>query len=338
MFQLWRTHVTLLRVAGIGLLIVYLILAGLSRGGVLGEGVATDFVSLHGFQTTPGKTYRSTNTATNFHEMAAKAALGSNRDYALFFDIAQAPLQATVLTIDFFAPGYDDPKQERSIVLRSPNARREVHLTINSGAAPASAFVRVFYTGNEGVELANIRLIALPRWLFPVQRATLLGGILLVLATLVFPVTMRYRLAPSGLGGLAARLYSVIPLFVIFLAGALIRFALYLLTPFWSGDEYRYKSIALGIWEFGKSGVLRPENVGLPVDLPALLYPYLVAPMFALDGDFYVGMRLLNSLLICATVFPVFYLARKFLSHRVALLVSSLRPFLFRSPISEHTQ
>lgn len=110
----------------------------------------------------------------------------------------------------------------------------------------------------------------------------------------------------------------------IYFFAVIVRYSLYLLMPYWSGDEYVYKSIALGIWHFGHAGILTNDSAAANLNLPNLLYPYLIAPAFRLGGDFYFGVRLINALVMNLAIFPCYLLAREFLEHRAALMVSVL--------------
>ncbi len=113
-------------------------------------------------------------------------------------------------------------------------------------------------------------------------------------------------------------------LFYIYILAVVFRFVIYIFTPYWSGDEYVYKSIASGIWHFGRHGILNESQISQAVDLPNLLYPYLISPAFALGENFYIGIRLINALVINAAIFPCFMIAHKYLSKNVALIVSVL--------------
>lgn len=124
---------------------------------------------------------------------------------------------------------------------------------------------------------------------------------------------------------------SVAAVSAIYAIAVVVRFALYMATPFWSGDEYLYKSIALEIFETGRHGTVEGGRVGVPLNLPNLLYPYVIAPTFLFGDAFYTGMRLVNSITMNLAAFPVYFLARRFVRPLAAVglaVAAMVTPFI----------
>jgi 4-amino-4-deoxy-L-arabinose transferase-like glycosyltransferase len=110
----------------------------------------------------------------------------------------------------------------------------------------------------------------------------------------------------------------------IYFFAVLIRYAIFIVTPYWSGDEFVYKTIASGIWQYGQHGVLTDTQISHSVDIPNLLYPYLISPAFILGENFYFGIRFINSIVINMAIFPCYLIARKFLTRNNAIVASTI--------------
>jgi 4-amino-4-deoxy-L-arabinose transferase-like glycosyltransferase len=89
----------------------------------------------------------------------------------------------------------------------------------------------------------------------------------------------------------------------------------------WGGDEYVYKSIASYIWRNG--GVLGIEDgvFSVPINLPNLIYPYLISPAFFFEQYFYFIIKLINSVVINLAIFPIYFLSRNLFDKKTSLLV-----------------
>jgi hypothetical protein len=101
------------------------------------------------------------------------------------------------------------------------------------------------------------------------------------------------------------------------------RFAISLATsnPLIPTDEVLYKNLAYSFFRTGD--FYHTANLGHSTYIPNILYPFLISPSFLLREQFYVGIKLINSLLINASLFPAYFLAREFISHRNALLTAT---------------
>ena len=152
---------------------------------------------------------------------------------------------------------------------------------------------RLFYSGTPGLEVANIKITQVATgwiWFKQLLFASTLGGFL-ILALFVIQKYRNYSSSPKSIENSKSRIVvaefpAVLSVYFCFV---LIRYMMYIVMPYWSGDEYAYKSIAAGIWQFGHHGVITETMIGHSVDLPNLLYPYLISPAFILEENFYFG-------------------------------------------------
>jgi len=88
-----------------------------------------------------------------------------------------------------------------------------------------------------------------------------------------------------------------------------------------NGDEYTYKGMALSFFKYGD---FYKMNYARKLILPNYLYPLLISPAFFFGEHFYIFMKLINSILINLSIFPVFLMAREFMNNRRAFLTSLL--------------
>lgn len=86
-------------------------------------------------------------------------------------------------------------------------------------------------------------------------------------------------------------------------------------------DELRYWQMALSFWEKGAF-----LFHGKPFDIPSILYPILLSPLFAIPDLTLVFdlARLVNGFLLSAVLFPTYALAREFTDSRMALFPAVL--------------
>ena len=87
-----------------------------------------------------------------------------------------------------------------------------------------------------------------------------------------------------------------------------------------NGDEYTYKGMALS---FFKTGDFYKLNYARKLILPNYLYPMLLSPAFFFGEHFYIFMKLINSLLINFSIFPVFLIGKEFMSYKKSYWVSA---------------
>jgi hypothetical protein len=110
---------------------------------------------------------------------------------------------------------------------------------------------------------------------------------------------------------------------VLWLGSAIVRFAAALLvtSPSIFTDELTYWSLARS---FHHGAHFFAYNN--PYDIPAQLYSILLSPLFGTGSStiVYIFAKLLSSLMLCAVVFPAYFLAREIVNHREALAVAIL--------------
>jgi len=264
-----------------------------------------------GFTPCGERCFVGVETGDRFHLVQADVAPVSGDDYRVSLSLRRLPGAAVTLGGDFYAPGYDDGDQQELVPLGMAALERGVTLRWNADEAPARAYVRLFYTGPPGVEIADIRLVRAPAWLEAAQRALAIVAVSAAVAgAVLLAVALRRRLAAAPwrreLAPLAALYAALVPL----------RTLQYAVTPPWAGDEYAYKMIAAGFWWLGGVGAggLGADRIGHSVAFPNLVYPVLIAPAFAFGTEFHLALRAIDAALLCAGVFPAYALARRFLA------------------------
>lgn len=280
--------------------------------------------TLHGFERLPGGAYRAVAADDGLHELAVAIPLRSHRDYELRFDVLAPADERVDLQIDLFAPGYDDPRQHRRRPVGSESVGRRVWLQINSGEAPESAFVRLFYTGPPGLRVAalHFRPLSLARSVLK-RTVPLLAGVCLALAVWL-AILKATLVSAQQRAALEAQIPTGWALLAIYLAAALGHFAAHLLAPFWAGDEARYRAVAAALWQLGRRVPISADVFNVPIELPAMLYPYLIAPAFAAGDAFYPAIRFINAFAMCTVVFPTYALGRRYMPRSAALFVAAL--------------
>ncbi len=306
-----------------------LLALGLNRVSIYDEVVLYEAPSLSGFEEIQSGVFRAVSGQNVFHSFAALTPLIPNTYYRIQYDVQRLAREKVTLTTDLYAPGYDNSTQEFRKVLVMNELGKHQDFIINSGKAPEHAHFRIFYGGESGFEVANIEITRVPTWSIWLKRGLLTGafGTIIVIITMFVMnqikslSTLSQPVENSSSRILAA---DVPPVMVVYLCAVIIRYIMYITMPYWSGDEYVYKTIAAGIWHYGHHGELTDTMVSHSVNLPNLLYPYLISPAFALGENFYFGVRLINALVINMAIFPCYLIARKFLDRAPALATSSI--------------
>jgi hypothetical protein len=111
-------------------------------------------------------------------------------------------------------------------------------------------------------------------------------------------------------------------LLAIYCFFVIARFAISLAVsnPLVPTDEIRYKNLAYSF--FCTGDFYGAENLGYSVYMPNIFYPFLISPSFAFKEQFYIAIKLINSLLINTSLFPAYLLARAFIEPKKALLTA----------------
>lgn len=93
-------------------------------------------------------------------------------------------------------------------------------------------------------------------------------------------------------------------------------------------DEIAYKNMAYSYFKYGdffKLEKLYRDQTGL---LPNFLYPYIISTGFYFKNNFFIFIKLINSILINLILFPSYLIMREFVSVKKAFLTSILILFL----------
>ncbi len=116
--------------------------------------------------------------------------------------------------------------------------------------------------------------------------------------------------------------YTIILSF-LYLVFVLIRFTISLIfqEPVLFGDELLFKSMA---YDFFNTGNFFKElkNLNLPA-IPSVMYSLIISLSFLFNENFYIVIKLINSLMINLSIFPVFLVFKEFISIKKALFFSA---------------
>jgi len=119
-------------------------------------------------------------------------------------------------------------------------------------------------------------------------------------------------------------------LFCVYLTFVFIRFlfAVCFRGPWIMDDELQYKTVAFLIHKFGKinSGIIDAfAGPGFPrLDLTNVLYPTIISLSFYFKKDFNVVIKLLNSIMMNLSLFPIYLMMREFVKPKTAIFGAAL--------------
>ena len=114
---------------------------------------------------------------------------------------------------------------------------------------------------------------------------------------------------------------SVIIIYLIFVISRFI-ISLFIQNPLIPTDELAYKNMAYSFFTTGS--FYNTQSLSYFVNIPNVLYSFLISPSFFLKDNFYVGIKLINSVIINTAIFPSYFLMKEFTSHRRALILAIL--------------
>lgn len=238
----------------------------------------------------------------------------------------------TVIRIDAYGSNFDLASMEQAYPLLDRGLPAVVEGSIwYSKQPPADSVVRVFFESSPGLVVRDLKLGIVPLWRLIAEWVMLAASLAaLAVAGLSISKNVGRKLLNARERGFGWMLASV------FLAAVIIRFIISILLPYWSGDEYLYKQIASAIWSGALLG-LDGSQVGQPVEVPNLLYPYTIAPAFIFGDNFYVGIRLINAFVMSSALFPAFAIGWRLTGAVVpSLIVGLLAMFMPSANISAY--
>jgi hypothetical protein len=317
------------RLAGLGLVLLalYALLVDVDRRAQWDAPVALESGTFDGFTRFGPETLLATEPASgDFHIASFPISLRWRRDYEIAFEVQKLARANVDLSVDLFGEGYDRSAQERLIRIDVASSGTRQRMRIHAGSCPPQAQLRLFYRGPPGLTIGKLQFEEVPLLRSALDRMLWVAGLLTLLVALGLVVVR--RTAPDHSGSISSAWSSATVLVAIYLASALAHFAAHLFARFWSGDEYVYKAIASAMWQLGVGVELGHEVFARALDFPNLLYPYLIAPTFAAGENFYPAVRLLNALVMCAAIFPVYWIGRRCMSEPLALYVATLSVWL----------
>lgn len=257
---------------------------------------------------------------SGLHLVGATLPLKAGAAYAYKFEVNQSVPRSLALRVDLFGASYDDPARESLHRLRPSERHRVLSGVLSAGAAPPpGAQLRIFYEGLPDVSVRAIRIALISPLRWSLERG--LSALALLALCAALALSAGHVLAHSSV---SSRRSEYTQLAVVYAMFAALRFLLLWRLPYWSGDEYVYKSLASGIFSEHHASAVRAAQLEHDVSLPNLLYPYLIAPAIALGQDFYSGIRAINVLIVTSAVFPAYAIARRLCAHRLALCIAAI--------------
>ncbi|MDI9238734.1 glycosyltransferase family 39 protein [Lysobacter sp. LF1] len=316
----WLEHPS---VAALALLLTFLAFGAfwaLNADPLRGDAVMATSVRATGFVPEGRDGFKAVESSVS-RVLEGHIPVAADHGYVYSFTVRPVDSAAVALTVDLFGPGYDSPRQEQNLTVLGGPAPVELRGVIESGdEVPPDVSFRILHSGPPGVVIENIRIGRLNAWRLWGQH---LATIALIVATL-WSAWLFGGWVVRGEERQPARVATpVVALGLIFVASVALRFCVSLALPYWSGDEYVYKAIAMGLWQGGKEGIPLSDQIQHATNLPNMLYPYLIAPAFAMGESFYTGIRFINAVLVSSAVFPAYAIARRFLPLRASLVVAA---------------
>jgi hypothetical protein len=123
------------------------------------------------------------------------------------------------------------------------------------------------------------------------------------------------------------RKFVILLLFSTYTLFVGLRFVIFSLTqePFVQWDEFIYKDMA---YSFFKTGDFYKLCYKFYFRLPNFLYQLMLSPSFYFGDNFFIFMKLINSLEINLIIFPSFLLVKEFLNYKEAYLTAVLILFI----------
>ena len=313
--RVWSRASSALAVAlVVGLL--YALVCWWNGAALSGESVQVRALQLTAFSSRGDAFAATGGGAPGLHIVSAAVDLRPRERLVYRVQVARPASAPSTLRVDLYGPGYDDPAQESVHRLGAQSYPLVLRGSIGTGGSPPpNAEFRIFYEGPDRLVLRDVRIVRVLSWRIWLEH--ILAACALLTAVFAIGISLERWLCrpaprPATTAWMLTAAYGV---------GALLRFAVSLLLPYWSGDEYAYKGIAAGLWEGGVKA-LSPERLAHAVDLPNMLYPLLIAPAIGLGDEFYVGIRLINAAVVSLVVFPTYAVARRLAGARIALVVA----------------
>lgn len=299
------------------LAVLWAVMVLANRNVRLGERVEASSVSAVGIRAR-GDQFDA--TGSGLHAVGAALALKAGAAYAYEFEVDQVVPRSFALRVDLFGAAYDDPARESLHRLRPGERNRTVNGVLPAGPAPppGSQF-RIFYEGLPDVSIRAIRIATISPLRWSLERG--LGVLALLALAAAMTLSAGVVLSPSSMESCGSQYTQVA---VVYAVLAVLRFLLIWRMPYWSGDEFVYKSLASGIFAEHHASAVRAAQVDHDVRLPNLLYPYVIAPAIALGQEFYTGIRAINVLVVTSAIVPAYAIARRLCTHRVALCIAAI--------------
>lgn len=113
-------------------------------------------------------------------------------------------------------------------------------------------------------------------------------------------------------------------LLCIYMISVIIRFFIGIMEkePRIMGDELSYTAMAYNFFKTGNFYSIK--NYGVATNIPNVLYQFIISFAFYFEENFYIIIKLINSLLISSIILPGYMLLKEYMSENKAILYASI--------------
>lgn len=229
------------------------------------------------------------------------------------------------LIVDIYANNFDRPEQERAISI-SGQKYEPIVINLFSGEAPPKNLLRFMYSNESPVNFTfKITKISFQKkpYVFIEKILKMSFFIYMFLGIwCVFTSIPGKRFITTCRSTIELHAFCVI--IIIYFLVSILRFITVSYMPFWSGDEYVYKTLANYYWLYGDFFKINTKQVSDYGTIPNLLYPYIVSSAFHFGDSFYAWLRLINCLLFSLSIIPVYILANNYVDKFKSIITATL--------------
>lgn len=281
------------------------------------QSVTPNKVSSEGFAVSADGTV--TESKGNFHAVVYELNALPRTTYSI--DIMPISIDSHVkLVADLYVAGFDLQEQEKTISISS-NKYKPITIDLYSGDAPPINFLRFMYSN----KLPTNFSFKIKKIYFRDKGIIFLRNTLKALF-LIFAICGIGHLfkKPPIKSFFAACRHTIeqnvfCAVLIIYFAISFLRFVTISYMPFWSGDEFAYKTLANSYWVYNDFFRMHPT-----FNIPNLLYPYIISPAFHFGDSFYSWLRLINCLVFSLSIIPVYILANNYVDNFKSIITSTI--------------
>lgn len=110
----------------------------------------------------------------------------------------------------------------------------------------------------------------------------------------------------------------------IYMASVMIRFIIAIIEkePHIMGDELSYTAMAYNYYKTGDFYSM--QNYGVVTNIPNILYQFIISFSFYFGENFYIVIKLINSILVSLIIFPGYMLLKEYMKKEKAIFYAAL--------------